>query len=237
MSKWQTKDFSSPIMDADVQKRTVKAAIAVFGNVDLDGDIIVPEAVTKTIKEQGPMGKKLIWHLVDHNPSLKSALGKPKELYVEGNELIAVTDIVETELGEDYLKMAEADLINQFSIGFSTIKDEIKNDIRTIKELRLYEFSSVLWGANPMTRMVGMKSELKADPETLVKRLDKLQVAFKHGNFTDETFSFIEIEIKQIQAQILELSTPPAVQAVEPPKENEALLKALAQFNTQLKNF
>jgi HK97 family phage prohead protease len=236
MSKFQTKDISNNILDIDNEARKVKAVVAVFNNVDLDNDIIIPEAVTKTILERGPQGKNLIWHLVDHEANLKSSVGKPESIYVQGNELIAITPIVDTELGEDYLKMCNEGIINQFSIGFSTVKSVMKDDVRVIQELKLYEYSAVLWGANPETRMVGMvKSEFKNDAETLNKRLERLLSSFKHGKFTDETFSLIEIEINQIKSEILALSTPPAIKAVEPPVENE-ILKAMKQFNSKLLN-
>ena len=153
MKHYQVKDISNGIEDMDIRSRNVKTVWAMCGNVDLDNDVIVPEAFTKTIQERGPLGKNLIWSLVDHKSSMKYALGKPKELYVEGNALIAVTEIIETEIGEDMLKLYEANLINQHSIGFSTIKAEMDSStgIRTIKELMLYEGSAVLWAANPET--------------------------------------------------------------------------------------
>ncbi len=56
---------------------------------------------TKTIKERGPKGKNMIWSLVDHKADMAHTLGKPKELYIEGDMLVAVTDLIETECGED----------------------------------------------------------------------------------------------------------------------------------------
>jgi HK97 family phage prohead protease len=225
------------VEDVDKESRKVKAVWARMSNVDLDNDIISPAAFTKTINERGPQGKNLIWSLVDHKTSMKYALGKPKELYVEGDALIAVTEVIETEMGEDMLKLYEAGLINQHSIGFSTIKSEMDNStgIRTITELMLYEGSAVLWAANPETPTIsiykGMEPEIVK--ETLNGRLEKLIKAFKHGTFTDETFSLLEIEIKQIQTAINEITTQPAAKAVEP--ESTVVLDALKQLNHRLK--
>lgn len=214
MNNFQTKDAPNDILDVDMGKKTVKAVWARFGNVDLDGDIIVPEAVTKTIMERGPQGKKLIWSLIDHCPTMKHTLGKPSELYVDGDKLVALTTIVETELGEDILKLYEAGVINQHSIGFSTVKSEMQGDTRIIKELKLYEGSAVLWGANPETPTLGMmKSEFKPSNLDMTKRLDVLLHTFKHGTYTDETFSLMEIEIEQLKAL---LTTQAAVKAPEP---------------------
>ena len=225
------------VEDVDKESRKVKAVWARMSNVDLDNDIISPAAFTKTINERGPQGKNLIWSLVDHKTSMKYALGKPKELYVEGDALIAVTEVIETEMGEDMLKLYEAGLINQHSIGFSTIKSEMDNStgIRTITELMLYEGSAVLWAANPETPTISIYKGMEPEvvKETLNGRLEKLIKAFKHGTFTDETFSLLEIEIKQIQTAINEITTQPAAKAVEP--ESTVVLDALKQLNHRLK--
>jgi hypothetical protein len=239
MKQYSVKDImNGDVEDIDRKSRKVKVVWANTGNVDLDSDIIIPAAFTKTINERGPQGKNLIWSLVDHKTSMKYALGKPKELYVDGAPLIAVTEVIETEMGEDMLKLYEAGLINQHSIGFSTIKSEMDNStgIRTITELMLYEGSAVLWAANPETPTIsiykGMEPEIVK--ETLNGRLEKLIKAFKHGTFTDETFSLLEIEIKQIQTAINEITTQPAAKAVEP--ESTVVLDALKQLNNRLKH-
>ncbi len=117
--KHSTQQGDEMILDIPPETRTVKACWSRLGNVDLDGDIIVAEAFTKTIKERGPEGKNMIWSLVDHKADMAHTLGKPKELYVEGDMLVAVTDLIETECGEDAIKLYEAGLINQHSIGSS----------------------------------------------------------------------------------------------------------------------
>lgn len=245
MSKIENKSYNDMILDIEPETRTVKACWSRIGNVDLDNDIIVAEAFTKTIKERGPKGKNMIWSLVDHKADMAHTLGKPKELYIEGDMLVAVTDLIETECGEDAIKLYEAGLINQHSIGFSTLKSDVdKNGIRTITELKLYEGSAVLWGANPETPTLGFKGEFKETKENLSLRLENLIKAFRGGSFTDDTFALMEIQIKQIQAELLTLEvaetiTQPA-EAVEPTpaveeKNNEEVLKAIKQFNNLFK--
>ena len=51
MSKIEQKGYDEMILDITPETRTVKACWSRLGNVDLDGDIIVAEAFTKTIKE------------------------------------------------------------------------------------------------------------------------------------------------------------------------------------------
>ena len=246
MSKIEQKGYDEMILDITPETRTVKACWSRIGNVDLDGDIIVADAFTKTIKERGPAGKNMIWSLVDHKADMAHTLGKPKELYIEGDMLVAVTDLIETECGEDAIKLYEAGLINQHSIGFTTLKSNVdqKTGVRTITELKLYEGSAVLWAANPETPTLGFKNEFKQNKEVLSLRLENLIKAFRGGTFTDDTFALMEIQIKQIQAALLELEvvetiTQPAL-AVEPTtapeeKSNEEVLKAIKHFNNLFK--
>jgi len=240
----EKQDIGYEVMDVDTEQRRVKAVWARTGNVDLDNDIIVPEAFTKTLKERGPAGKNLIWSLVDHCAEMEAVIGKPEQLYVEGDMLIAITPIVMTETGEDILKMYDAGLINQHSIGFTTINSSVgKDGVRTITELKLYEGSAVLWAANPETPTISVKSEVKK--EQLATRLEKLIKAFKGGRFTDETFALMEIEIKRIQSELLEIEIVKEITATaEAPQptneevkndEEEKVLKAIAQFNNLFK--
>jgi HK97 family phage prohead protease len=241
MKQYQVKDISNGVEDVDMETRKVKAVWARMGNVDLDNDVIAPGAFTRTIEQRGPKGKNLVWSLIDHKASMKAAIGKPAELYVENDMLIAITPIIETEAGEDALKLYEAKLINQHSVGFSTIKSDTNNDtgIRTITELMLYEGSAVLWAANPETPTLGMYKGMTLDEakETLIGRLDTLYKAFRHGTFTDDTFQLLELEIKQIQTAILELTTQPdaAKQSLDPVEDNTVVFEALKQINNKLK--
>jgi len=242
----QKDDYGYNIMDVDSEQRRVKAVWARCGNIDLDNDIIVPEAFTKTLAERGPSGKNLIWSLVDHCAEMDYVIGKPEQIYIENDMLIAITPIIETEKGEDIIKLYEAGLINQHSIGFSTMQSNVdKEGVRTITELKLYEGSAVLWAANPETPTLGFKSEMIKDKkQELNNRLERLIKAFKGGKFTDETFSLIEIEIKRIQSEILEIEVIKEItqpeQSVEPiqdekKEDDEQILKAIKQFNNLFK--
>ena len=237
MKQFQSKDIANGIMDVDTTTRRVKAVWSRMNNVDLDNDIIVPEAFTKTLTERGPAGKNLVWSLVDHKADMANVIGKPEELYVEGDMLVAITPIVETEKGTDMLKLYEAGLVNQHSIGFSTIKSDWQNDkqdVRVIKEVKLYEGSAVLWGANPETPTISVKSQTKED---LNNRLERLLKAFRGGKFTDDTFALMEIQIKNIQADLLALDfTQSAQKAIEPKQsvDNE-VMKAIQEFNKLFK--
>jgi hypothetical protein len=68
--------------------------------------------------------------------------------------------------------------------------------------------------------------------------------AFKGGRFTDETFALMEIEIKRIQSELLEIevikeitqteqSSEPIIEEIK--NNDEQVLKAIKEFNKILK--
>ena len=241
---YEVKNVSDSVKDVDTTSRRVKVVISRMGNKDLDNDVIEHGAFDKTISERGPAGSNMIWHLTDHYASLKNAVGKFKELYVQGSELVGVTDIPNTTWGNDVLELYKSGNINQHSIGFRIIKQEptnaeTENEYNSIKEILLYEGSAVLWGANPMTPTLSVgKSieETKTEYEKLTEEWGKLMKCLRDGKFSDYTFELIELRINQNQERQKQLfsmlSTQPA-KAVEP--ESKGIADGL--FLLTLKHF
>ena len=228
---FELKTIADSVKDVSEKDRRVKVAISHMGSKDFDNDVIEHTAYTKTIKERGPQGANLIWHLTDHNPSLKSAVGKFSEVSVEGDYLVGVTNIPNTSWGNDVLEFYKTGHINQHSIGFKTIKAEIQEkgterEYNLIKEVFLYEGSAVLWGANINTPTLGKsmtKEELQSEHEKLSKEMNLLLKSLKDGRFTDDAFEFIEIRTAQINEAIKNLFnqeiTQPVIEAVEPVRD------------------
>lgn len=246
MKQFEIKTLDASVLDVDDKTRRVKTAWNKAGILDSDKDIIEKTAFDKTIKERGPKAKNLIWHLTDHRPSLKDAVGKPTEIMMEGDYLVAVTDIPETTWGNDVLEFYKSGTINQHSIGFSTVKREVFNDddwnkrYTVIKEVQLYEGSCVLWGANEYTPTLSVgKSLTKEDAEKeflkIQKELNSFAKLFKSGHLSDQSFELIEIRMANLTDQlqhIFEEITQPAPKAVEPIKES--LLDVFKTFNNSL---
>lgn len=248
---FEQKLIADSVRDVSENDRRVKVAISKMGNIDQDGDVIDSGAYTKTVSERGPKGANLIWHLTDHNPSLKSAVGKFSEIYTEGDYLVGVTNIPNTTWGNDVLEFYKSGHINQHSIGFRTIKaEQVKNadqPYNLIKEVFLYEGSAVLWGANPMTPTLTVgksltKDEAIAEHEKLSKELSLLMKSLKDGRYTDEAFEFIEIRTAQIHEAIKNLltveieTTEPVVETVEPVIDLSGLESEINNFIKSIKS-
>ena len=207
---FNTKNFSGGLIDLSENDRRVKVAISQMGSKDLDGDVIDSSAYTKTLNERGPKAKNQIWHLTDHNPSLKSAVGKFSELFVEGDMLVGVTNIPNTTWGNDVLEFYKSGHITEHSIGFRTIKEETKSDYNLIKEVMLYEGSAVLWGANPNTPTLSAgksitKEEANSELEQLNKDLELVTKTFRNGNLSDESFELVEMRLQMLNERIKNL--------------------------------
>lgn len=247
---FEQKMIADSVRDVSENDRRVKVAISKMGNVDHDGDVIEHGAYTKTLTERGPKGANLIWHLTDHNPSLKSAVGKFSEIYTEGDFLVGITNIPNTTWGNDVLEFYKSGHINQHSIGFRTIKSEaVKGDqpFNLIKEVFLYEGSAVLWGANPMTPTMTVgksltKEEIVTEHEKLSRELNLLVKSLRDGRFTDEAFEFMDIRLAQINEALkciitMEIEpTQPVEETVEPELDMSELQDEINNLIKSIKN-
>jgi HK97 family phage prohead protease len=156
----------SSVLDVDDKSRRVKNVFNKTGVKDSDNDVIEKTAFNNSISQRGPQGKNLIFHLADHMASLKSTIGKFSELYMEGDNLVGVTIIPKTTLGNDVLELYKTGVINQHSIGFNTVQketmhqDDPEKRFNIIKEVKLWEGSSVVWGANEWTPSLSVVKSL-----------------------------------------------------------------------------
>lgn len=208
MGMLEYKDFGGAIVDVDLTSRRVVANWSGLGNKDFDNDVIHKTAYDKTIADRGPKGKNLIYWIIDHNPSIKNIAGSVTELSVVRNHLQAVKQAADTTLGNDLLKLYQDGIIKQHSVGFMPVDVEQFKDHRLIKQIKLYEGSSVLWGANEDTYTVSVGKSLISDPKDVIAELDNLYKAIRSGTYTDETFGLLEIRFKTIQKALSEFLSP-----------------------------
>lgn len=245
MKNYSEKNINGGVLDVSTTDNRVKIAISHTGSLDHDNDIIHGKAYNRTITERGPKGANLIWHLTDHNASMKNAIAKFSELYMEKEYLVGVTNIPQTTLGKDMLIMYDAGHINQHSVGFKTIEAETQNkgksdEYRLIKQIFLYEGSAVLWGANTNTPMLSFGKSLTPEDQKIefldiLKQVNNLAKLLRAGKLSDETLELAEIDLAQktekLQA-LYEINTiQPAVKAFDPVSSK---ISALDNFISQL---
>ena len=217
--------------EVKMNSRTITGYFSRFGNIDSDGDMLMPGAFSKSIKERGAEG--LILHLADHRLDTTNILGKPKLWEVSDGGMFETT-ITETTKGNDVLRLYRDGLINQHSFGFKTTKDTPKTGYKEINEVLLYEISTVPLGANSQTPFTGFKG---LTPDELKERYDLLQKCFNDGDYSDDVFPLLKAQMKEIEQLIIkeffeqkETSTttePVIVIATQPEAGTEKLFDAI----------
>ena len=124
------------------------------------------------------------------------------------------------EAVEFYRKMYEDGLITEHSVGIIPVKeayDETRK-ANVMRELRLFEFSSVTFGANENTPVVDIKSMSRENKKTLFDKFEKLMKAMKSSSYTDSTFELMEIELERIKSLIINSEPQESTQ-----KDNEPI--------------
>jgi len=181
------KDCNLAIKDIDTKQGIVKGYFASFNTLDADNDIFVKGAFKKSIQENGVNGTNRIKYLKQHD--VNQPVGKLLSLTEDDNGLLFEAQISKTQIGQDTLLMYEEGIYNEHSVGFSYIPDKMKSEQGKtyLLEVKLFEGSVVLWGANQYTPLVDLKSEY----ETLAT-LQKLEKALKIGQLSDSSLKRFE---------------------------------------------
>lgn len=133
---------------------------AYFDNVDSYGDIIIRGAFAKTLIER----KGRIAFCLQHdiwNPVAKIEVLEERDMGLWVEALISASE------DDTQIKVKEG-ILSEMSIGYRTInsRSEIRDgiEINVLSEIKLIEISLVTVAANPLAKVVDMKSdEEKAD--------------------------------------------------------------------------
>ena len=176
----EVKYFPGFLKAIDDEKGIVEHFFAVMGNIDDGGDVLERGAFKKTISEQSGRIRVLDHH---NTFSVLDVLGKPLEIREVGRDdlpagmLEAFPDatgavfartqfFLDTPEGKGAFLRIKHGGVNEWSFGYDAVDTDTrsvgdgrdKQKVRVLKQVRLYEYSPVLWGMNPATRTLGAKS-------------------------------------------------------------------------------
>lgn len=181
----EKKSFPAYISKAEGDAGIVGAYTSIMGNLDYGDDIITNGAFTKTISERG--GKIRV--LDNHNSwSAMDAIGKitrieevnraglPLDLVAKypdatGGLYVEIQFMLDDDISGGIFQRIKAGVIDEYSIGFEIIQQEIKQittdegdrRVRVIKEIKLYEVSPVIFAMNDATTTVSAKNANSKD--------------------------------------------------------------------------
>jgi len=246
---FESKALTSEIKDVDVKNGIVTGYYSAFGNIDSHRDMVMRGAYAKTIAERGANGTNEILHLLQHDPM--KPIGKPQVLKEDDFGLYFETKIVGTTIGVDTLKLYEAGVYNQHSVGYRVIKSTYIEDPNDpdeyyfqLNELKLFEGSTVAWGANSETPFEGFKSETREDAFAKIDaKLKTIFDALRIPGMSDDTYKALEIQFAQIKSLYRQIDSlfvvPPSTandtDHKEKPNDEEERLKEAHDKDAQQK--
>jgi HK97 family phage prohead protease len=142
---------------------------AVFNNVDLGDDVILPGAFTKVKTTRGGKLKLALYHDLTRLVGLADYTQDDHGLLLKGKVNLAVS------YARDAYELMKSEILDSMSIGFNTIKADFEERagrrVRVIKEAELWEASFVPFGMNPEAQVLTVKSDIRIFENALRERM------------------------------------------------------------------
>jgi HK97 family phage prohead protease len=164
----RTKTFRAEVK-ADVPAAgattgTFEARVAAFGNVDLQGDRIEPEAFDATLASWSDSGDSIpvIWSHQWDDPMAHIGVVDEASASAEGLEVRGTIDL-DTPLGKQVHRLMVDRRVKEFSFAYlptDAAPDPDDDRVRVLRGLDLIEVGPTLKGANPETVLYGAKSAI-----------------------------------------------------------------------------
>jgi hypothetical protein len=219
--------------EVNESSRTVDLIANTYYYFDSDFDVLIPGVAAKSIQDRGVNSKSpgKIKHAMHHD--LKEIVALPtllEEEKFQGKDVLRANSFFpEVEDSDKELQKYLAGLYDQHSIGFQYLQleyiekggegwDDILRKLINpedadnvgflylVKEIALYEYSTVAFGANRLTPYIGSKStSKKVQYDSFIKKLNALHEAMKNG--VKDKFT-LELQEKQIKQMIWEMFNP-----------------------------
>jgi HK97 family phage prohead protease len=148
----ETKDIQFEVKDLDAQgEGSFTGLLAVYDNVDAYGDVIRRGAFSRTLNAKSEI--PILW---SHDAREPIGLGRvedtPKGLVLHGQLELSLP-----EAQKAYTRLKKK-IVKGLSIGFETMKSVVKDGVRELLELKLYEGSLVTFPANELAVVTEVKA-------------------------------------------------------------------------------
>ena len=268
---YSVKSADANILDVSTSSRIVTGFFNSYNFFDSDKDVLIMGSAKKSIEERGVNSTAVakIKHALNHD--LTTLVGKLQVLEeTTKNGITGIyfeSKIANTTLGNDTLINYKEGIYDNHSIGFkynqlSLIESE-KNPVAwnevvsklvnpeeaekygylyLVKEINLFEGSTVAFGANSLTPFLGVKSGSKESMTlALVSKLNQLEYTVKNGMQSDEMLSTFELQIKQFkqilkEIEVAETFDKPTLAKVPSEAKSSEPIKPKFDVNQIIKN-
>lgn len=143
--KLEIKDFG--------EQGTFTGMASIYGNKDLGGDVVEPGAFAKTLSDKG--GEvPILWQ---HDSREPIGIGKLTDfadgLHIQGNLAIESSPVAQKAYG-----LMKRGILKGLSIGYDTVRSDVKDTTRYLKELKLWEVSIVTFPMNELATVGSVKA-------------------------------------------------------------------------------
>jgi hypothetical protein len=158
------KTYSADIK-ADGAKGAFKALVSVYGNVDLQGDRVMPGAFDDSIASWQKSGDPLpiVYSHDWANPFHHIGIADPKDIQSTPDGLVVTgrLDIDDNPTARQVHKLMQRRSLKEFSFSYD-IQDEKrgKDGANELRKVHLIEAGPTLKGANPETQLLAVKAML-----------------------------------------------------------------------------
>lgn len=163
--------------------RTITGYLAVFGNIDQDGERIIKGAFKKTIKDKFGPGKSGVPLMVKHwahGGDTKEVIGTIVEAKEDDRGLWVKAEFSAVQLAQDTWTKINEGHVKGLSVGYKVIRHEFSPDAKSqeivcnLQELALYEGTVTVRAVNEEAGIVGAKAKDEKIKE-LKDQLERLE--------------------------------------------------------------
>lgn len=163
------KEFKNiSLLATDEIEGKVEAVFSIFNEIDSDGDVVLPNSIKSGY---GDRGVAMVW-----GHDWKDVIGRGEIVTDNDKAVFKGEFIMDTERGrEAYNTVKAMGDLQQWSFGYEVVDSEKgafqkdgfeTQDVRYLKELRVWEVSPVLVGANQETYTLAVKEDQETEKET-----------------------------------------------------------------------
>ena len=207
------------VKELDDEARTFSGLAATW-DLDLGGDVILPGAFKRTLKNW-QKGKAVLPLLDSHNGgTVRSVVGKMTEAQETKDGLDATFEVIDGPDGDEVFRRVKGGYVDGLSIGYSAVQvkypeseeERASGVYRFLKEVKLHEVSVVLWPMNP---------EARIDTATAKQLIE----AARRKDLTDDD----RAELTALAGDINDVLSRPGKDDAPPVEPTPEALKALSE--------